>query len=45
MYVHSLGCVGVKGGESERCTIDMGVRQGCIMFPWIYIYIYGCSDE
>ena len=34
MYVDSLACVRVKGGVSERFTIDSGVRQGCIMSPW-----------
>ena len=33
MYVNSLGCVRIKGGESECFSIDSGVRQGCIMFP------------
>ena len=35
MYVGSLTCVRVKGGESEWCRIDSGVRQGSIMFPWL----------
>ena len=29
MYVNSLACVKVKGGESECFRIDSGVRQGC----------------
>ena len=36
MYVDSLALVRVKGGESERFRIDSGVRQGCIMFPWLF---------
>ena len=31
MYVNSLGCVRVKGGESECFRIDSGVRQVCII--------------
>ena len=36
MYVDSPACVRVKGGESERFRIDSGVRQGCIMSPWLF---------
>ena len=36
MYVSSLACVGVKGGESECFKINNGVRQGCIMLSWLY---------
>ena len=28
--------VRVKGGESEVFRIDSGVRQGCIMPPWLF---------
>ena len=33
MYVNSLSCVRVKGGDSECLRVDSGVRQGCIMSP------------
>ena len=33
MYVKSLACIRVKGGESKCFRIDSGVRQGCIMSP------------
>ena len=36
MYVDSLFCVRVKGGMSERFRIARGVRQGCIMSPWLF---------
>ena len=43
-YVDRLACVRVKGGENEQCRIDSGVRQGCIMSPWLFnLYMY--SDE
>ena len=34
MYVNSLACVRVKGGESECFNIYSGVRQMCITSPW-----------
>ena len=40
IYVDSLVCVRVKGDESEWLKIDSGVRQGCIMFSWLFnVYI------
>ena len=36
IYVDSSTYVGVKWGESERFSIDSGVRHGCIMFPWLF---------
>ena len=44
MYVNSLTCVRVKGGESECFRINIGVR-------WVYHVplasqcVYGCRDE
>ena len=35
MYVDSLSCVRVKRSESERFRIDIEVRHGCIMSPWL----------
>ena len=37
MYVDSCSvCFRVKGDEYERFRIDSGVRQGCIMSPWLF---------
>ena len=36
MYVDSLACARVKGGKSEWFMIDSGVRQGCIISPWLF---------
>ena len=36
MYVNSLACLKVKGGESECFRINSCVRQGCIMSPWLF---------
>ena len=44
MYVNSLACVIVKGGENECFGIDMDVRQGCIM-PRCFSNVYRRSDE
>ena len=35
MYVKSLAFVRVKGGENKCFKINSGVRQGCIMSPWV----------
>ena len=41
IYVSSLACARVKGDESECFRINSGVRQGCIMSPWLFnIYIW-----
>ena len=46
IYVNSLACVIVKGGESKCFKIYSGMRQGCIMSPGIFnVYIYGCNNE
>ena len=36
IYVNSLACVRVKGGESEGFRINSCVRQGCFMSPWLF---------
>ena len=36
----------VKGGESEWFRIESGVRQGCIMSPWLVnVYMDGVMKE
>ena len=46
MYVNSQACVRVKGGESECFRIDSGVRQGCIMSPWLFnVYMETVTKE
>ena len=46
MYVDSSTSVRVKAGESERLRNDFGVRQVCIMFPWIFnVYIDAAKKE
>ena len=41
MYVDSLTCVGIKGGESEWFRINNDVRQECFMSPWLFIVYMG----
>ena len=36
MCAESSACVKVKEGEIEQFRIDSGVRQGCIMSPWLF---------
>ena len=46
MYVNSLPCVRVKGCESECFRINRGLRQGCIMSPWLFnVYIDAVMKE
>ena len=46
MYIDSSACVRVKGVESVRFRIDSGVRQGCIMSPWLLnAYMDGVMKE
>ena len=46
MYVNSLACVRVKGGESECFRINSSVRQECIMSPWLFnVYMDTVMNE
>ena len=46
IYADSSAYVSVKWGESEQFRIDGGVRQGCIMSPWLFnIYIEEVMKE
>ena len=46
MSVDSLVCFTEKGDECEQFRIDNRVRQGCIMFPWLFnIYMDAMIKE
>ena len=46
MYVDSSAYIKVKEGESEQFRINNGVRQGCIMSPWLFnVYMDGVMKE
>ena len=46
MYVDSSAFFRVKGGKSERFRIDSGVRQGFLMYPWLFnVYMDGMIKE
>ena len=34
--VNNIACVRVKRAKSECFRIDSGVRQGCIVPPWLF---------
>lgn len=36
MYVGSKACVRVNGVKSEYFNVNIGVRQGCVMSPWLF---------
>ena len=44
IYVDSLACVRVNGGENEQFKIDSEVRR-VYRVPLVFQCIYGCSDE
>ncbi len=45
-YSEANACVRVGGEFSESFTVEMGVRQGCVMSPWLFnIFMDGCMRE
>ena len=46
IYIDSLACVRVKGGENQKFRIDSGVRQGFIISPWLFnVYVDAVMKE
>ncbi len=45
-YENVSASVRVNGELSESFKVEVGVRQGCVMSPWLFnIYVDGCITE
>ena len=45
-YVESRACVRVGNDMSEWFLVNVGLRQGCVMSPWLFnVYICGVVRE
>ncbi len=45
-YENAKASVRVNGELSESFNVEVGVRQGCMMSPWLFsIYMDGCIRE
>ena len=46
MYDDSEACVRINGVKSDWFSINSGVRQGCVMSPWLFnLYMDGVMKE
>ena len=46
MYEEGKACVRVCGEETGWFKVDRGLRQGCVMFPWLFnVYMDGVMRE
>ncbi len=45
-YEAAFACVKINGETSEHFEIKVGLRQGCVMSPWLFnIYMDGVMRE
>ncbi len=45
-YKDSRACVRVGRGESDWFEVNVGLRQGCVMSPWLFnVYMDGIVRE
>ncbi len=45
-YEEASACVRISGETSEQFEIKVGLRQGCVMSPWLFnIYMDGVMRE
>ncbi len=46
LYREANACVKVDGGLSDSFAVGVGVRQGCVISPWLFnIFMDGCMRE
>ncbi len=46
LYREANACVRMGGEFSESSEVEVGVRQGCMMLPWLFnIFMNGCIRE
>ena len=45
LYVGSKACVRVGNEVSEWFPVRVGLRQGCVMSPWLFQSVYGWSGK
>ena len=45
-YIDSRACVRVENDVSEWFPVNVGLRQGCVMSPWLFnVYLDGVVRE
>ena len=45
-YVDSRACIRVENDVSEWFRVNVGLRQGCVMSPWLFnVYLDGVVRE
>ena len=45
-YLDSRACFGVGINASESVLVSVGLRQGCVTFPWVFnVYMDGVMRE
>ena len=45
-YIDSRACVWVGNDVSEWFRVNVGLRQGCVMSPWLFnVCIYGWCGQ
>ena len=46
IYIDSWACVWVGNDVSEWFPVNVGLRQGCVMSPWLFnVYVDGVVRE